>query len=217
MTATALESIISSRIRRILLEHVLAHPAERFYLRGLAKELNLSISPTRRELKRLERLGFLKVSQEANILFYHVDRTSPLFLQLTAALRSPVSEALPQAPPASAASPERSRGTPSEAVPVVAVKLGTQTNGSKIGKLFVSPIFEGVALSLIVSGVLAGVAYLAYTNQRLLLVTKQAVLTPKTQVTVVESPSASTASGTMRGTRWQLVPGGLGGVSNESY
>jgi hypothetical protein len=76
---------------------------------------------------------------------------------------------------------------------------------------------EGVALSVIVASVLAGVAYLAYTNQRLLLVMKQAVLTPKTQVTVVESASVSAASGAMRGARWQLIPGGMGGVSAESY
>ncbi len=196
-----LETLISSRIRRTLLEHLVAHPEQRGYLRGLAKELNLPVSPTRRELKRLEHLGLLKAYQEANILFYHVDRTSPLFLQLTAALRSSVGVSTPDVPP-----------PPSEGVPVE--ERGHKTISKN---WFVSPVFEGAALSLIVAGVLSGVAYLAYTNQRLLLVTKQAVLTPKTQVTVVESPSASTASGAMRGTRWQLIPGGLGGVTNESY
>ena len=200
-----LETLISSRIRRTLLEHLLAHPEQRGYLRGLAKELNLPVSPLRRELKRLEALGLLKASQEANILFYHVDRTSPLFFQLTAALRSP-----------SAALENRCQTPSPDAIgaeglaPVSGVRhLRYLTPSWKLA-------MEGAALSLIVAGVLSGVAYLAYTNQRLLLVTKQAVLTPKTQVTVVESPSASTASGTMRGTHWQLVPGGLGGVS-ESY
>ncbi|MBI4354203.1 MAG: winged helix-turn-helix transcriptional regulator [Candidatus Omnitrophica bacterium] len=182
-----LETLISSRIRRTLLEHLLAHPEQRGYLRGLAKELNLPVSPLRRELKRLEALGLLKASQEANILFYHVDRTCPLFLQLTSALRSPSAAIEP-------------------------IRDTNQDRGHKTRsqKWFVSPklAMEGVALSLMVAGVLAGVAYLAYTNQRLLLVTKHAVLTPKTQVTVVESPTATTASGTMRGTRWQLIPGG---------
>lgn len=191
VTTSTLEPLISSRIRRTLLEHLLAHPAERFYLRGLAKELNLSISPTRRELKRLEAHGLLKASQEANILFYHVDRTSPVFLQLTAALRSP-----------SATTQEVSDTFRAGQDPVKCQTLPVRRAFS--WKL----AMEGAALSLIVAGVLAGVAYLAYTNQRLLLVTKQAVLTPKTQVTVVESPTASTASGTMRGTRWQLIPGG---------
>jgi len=76
---------------------------------------------------------------------------------------------------------------------------------------------EAAALSLTVAAVLAGVAYLAYTNQHLMLMTKKAVLAPKTHVTVVESPSTETASGAMRGHRWQLVPGGMGGVSPESY
>ena len=79
------------------------------------------------------------------------------------------------------------------------------------------PAVEAAALSFTVAAVLAGVAYLAYTNQRLLLMTKNAVLAPKTHVTVVESPSTETASGAMRGHRWQLVPGGMGGVSPESY
>ena len=83
-----LESLVSSRIRRSLFEHILAHPQERFYLRGLAKELGLSISPLRRELKRLAQTRVLNAVQEGNILFYTVDTSSPLFLQLTQAARS---------------------------------------------------------------------------------------------------------------------------------
>lgn len=212
MTVTALDSIISSRIRRTLLNHLVSHPAERFYLRGLAKALNLSISPTRRELKRLEASGLLKAYDEANIRFYVVDRTAPLFLQLTAALRTAsVSEPTPQAPPPS---PEPSRGTPPlEVAPLVA---GT-TPRVTVRPFSWKPALEAAALSLTVAAVLAGVAYLAYTNQRLMLMTRKAVLAPKTHVTVVESPAAATASGAMRGNRWQLVPGGMGGVSPESY
>lgn len=197
MSTSTLGSLISSRIRRALLEHLLAHPAERFYLRGLAKTLNLSVSPTRRELLHLEEAGLLKAYDEANVRFYVVDRTSPLFLQLTAALRSsPAPVETPYAPPIT---PQVEVARP--AAPSFSWK----------------PAMEGVALSLIVAGVLAGVAYVAYTNQRLLLVTKRTMLMPKTQVTVVESPQAQPASGAMRGSRWQLVPGGMGGVSAESY
>ena len=54
-----LETLISSRIRRALFEYILTHPSERFYLRGLAKSLGLSVSPLRREIKRLEHSGML--------------------------------------------------------------------------------------------------------------------------------------------------------------
>ncbi len=80
-----LESLVSSRVRRTLLEYLVAHPHERFYLRGLAKELGLSTSPLQRELKRLERVGLLTVSPEANLRFYCVNQASPLFAELRAA------------------------------------------------------------------------------------------------------------------------------------
>jgi len=83
-----LETLVSSRIRRTLFEHLLTHPTDRFYLRGLAKELGLSVSPLRRELKRLEQAGMLKAVQEGNMLFYIVDSGSPAFLQLMQAGRS---------------------------------------------------------------------------------------------------------------------------------
>jgi hypothetical protein len=83
-----LETLVSSRIRRTLFEHLLTHPDERFYLRGLAKELALSISPLRRELLRLERLGMLTAYDEANIRFYVVNQASTPFLQLKQAASS---------------------------------------------------------------------------------------------------------------------------------
>lgn len=80
-----LETLVSSRIRRSLLGHLLAYPSGRFYLSGLARELGLTISPLRRELKRFECVGLLKSSKEANTLFYTVDQASPAFRQLSQA------------------------------------------------------------------------------------------------------------------------------------
>ena len=76
------ESLISSRIRRSLLEHIVSRPDDRFYLRGLSKELGLSVSPLRRELKRLEHSGMLKAIPEGNMVFYEADKTSAAFLEL---------------------------------------------------------------------------------------------------------------------------------------
>ena len=77
-----LEALVSSRIRRSLLEYVLTHSTDRFYLRGLAKSLSLPISPLRRELKRLQQAGMLSASLEGNMVFYTVDCNSPTFMQL---------------------------------------------------------------------------------------------------------------------------------------
>lgn len=87
------EALVSSRIRRALLEHIVAHPEGRFYLRGLAKQLGLPITPVRRELKRLEQLGVLAGYHEANIRFYTVNQHSPAFAEL-----KPLAAASPPAP-----------------------------------------------------------------------------------------------------------------------
>lgn len=86
-----LESLVPSRIRRTLLEHLLVHPDGRFYLRGLAKELSLPISPLRRELLRLEQLGVLSAYEEANARFYTINQSHPQFVQLKQAASVPTS------------------------------------------------------------------------------------------------------------------------------
>ena len=197
-----LETLVSSRIRRTLFEHLLAHPADRFYLRGLAKELNLSVSPLRRELKRLEHAGMLKAIQEGNMLFYLVDQTAPSFLQLMQAGRQ--AEA-----PSAAPSPLRQIG---EAIPVGII------SASRRGSFWRSPLSSpallgtagvGIAFLLIVAGLL----YLTATQQRLVSQATRALATRRAEVTVVAPPTPS-SSGAMRGARWQIVPGGFGGFSS---
>lgn len=211
-----LEPIVSSKIRRALLEHLFAHPQERVYLRGLAKQLSLSISPLRRELKRLEQLRVLRAYDEANIRFYVVDQTSPLFAQLQTWCPRPAEQRLslggqtPSTPtavgaegltPAVAQAPVPSR-------PVVAWQT----------------IVGAIGLSLFVAVALGGVAYLAYTNQRLLLATHETISKTKPALTVsgVSVSAMPGASGQMRSARWTLVPGTMGtgfstAAQKESY
>ena len=193
-----LETLVPSRIRRTLLEHILTHPDDRFYLRGLAKELSLTVSPVRRELKRLEQLGVLKTYQEANVRFYVVNQAAPLFIQLKQAAQQP--DALVSSTVLSHPKIERIQRAlrPRLSRPVV---------------------LSALSLSLVGLLVVAGAVYLAMTNQRLLALTKQAVSTPRSHVTVVK-PEPS-ASGQMRSSRWRLMPGTLGGFSpsagDEAY
>lgn len=222
-----LETLVSSRIRRALLEYVLTHPTDRFYLRGLAKQLELSISPLRRELKRLERAGLLTAEQEANILFYTVNVASPLFVQLQHAPTStavvsepagpqaeaPSAQAI-KAPSLPAALPSPEPGAPSHSSTAPASFWSSWSSPLRTPALIAA---AGVGMALIL--IVASLVYLTMTNQRLVSQATRMLATRKAQVTVVDAKPAS--SGAMRSSRWQLLPGGVGGFSSgagdESY
>ncbi|GEM_PF-3210226 len=184
-----LEALVSSRIRRQLFEYLLAHPADRFYLRGLAKDLGLSISPLRRELKRLEHSGMLRASYEGNILFYHVDTSSPGYRQLAGAGQSPV--------PAFAAAMPMLAAAGVGAIPVGIIRHEAQIATAR--RLW--PIVLATVLGL--AGMVATVdlSLRAMTHQSLL---------PRA-ASIASPAAASTGSGVMRGRRWQVVPGTFGG------
>lgn len=198
-----LETIVPSRIRRTLLEHIVTHPADRFYLRGLAKQLQLSVSPLRRELKRLEQLRFLKAYDEANIRFYVADQSHPLFVQL----QSAVSGTLPPAQAAPVAQPEE----PLVVSTVISHPQVERLRRALRPRIFRLTVLSALTVSLLVILGLGGLVYLGMTNHRLLSLTHRAVEAPRAQVTVVEA--APRASGAMQGSRWRLVPGGMGGFS----
>ena len=194
-----LEQLVSSRIRRALLEHILLQPQDRFYLRGLARTLRLSVTPLRRELKRLERAGMLKVIPEGNIIFYAVDPTSPTYLKLKSLSVPAVEPAAPAATPMAAEPALMPQPTPQPARRVNRL-------ASLLGAAAIAAI--AVGLSTVI------------TNHRLLSHVARAWSVQKTDVTVVIP--AQSASGVMRGAKWQIVPGGVGGgfstaTNSEAY
>jgi hypothetical protein len=210
-----LETLVSSKIRRALLEHILIRPTDRFYLRGLAKELNLSVSPLRRELKRLEQSGVLTAAQEGNMLFYTVNTGSPNFLQLQQAVsQTPVSR------PAEA--PSVTSSQPISDIPPVR----TERQISEIGRgqqLWSGPLSSpaligaaGVGMALML--IIAGLFYLTMTHERLVTEAARALASRKPEVAVMVPASATSSSNSnvMRGSRWQIVPGGFGGFSAGS-
>ena len=223
-----LEALVSSRIRRTLLEHLLTHPHGRFYLRGLAKDLGLSVSPLRRELKRLEHTGLLKTFHEANILFYTVNTSSPDFLQLQRA-GSPVMPAAPQ-PQLPAQATVLARLLPGQAIPVGVIAASPESPRADTVAASVvrrawraplrGPVLVGVAaVGMMLMLVMSGIFYLTMTHGWLASAVQRVLAARTTEVTVVAPATPST--GVMRGSRWQIVPGGFGGfssgVSNESY
>lgn len=204
-----LEALVSSRIRRALFEHILAHPQERFYLRGLAKQLQVSISPLRRELKRLEQTGVLAADEEGNMRFYTVHTTSQVFLQLQHASEQAVAPS-----PATAAALEHpgsgpvaiaQRSEPAALHPK-ALPVGILSAGPEPSPRFTaSPLMVGLAVAVALLAI--GLGYLWTANRQLVAKGLESL---KADVMVI--PAAS-SSGAMRGARWQVVPGGFGGFS----
>ena len=216
------EGLVSSRIRRALLEHLLTYPRERFYLRGLAKELGLSVTPLRRELKRLEHSGMLRAFPEGNILFYTVNASSSAFLQLKqAGAGEPLADRSALAGPAAVAAAE----APAPAMSPRVIPLGVISAKSHPAGWH-APLSVPMTVGVTVAGLIlvlisAGFFYLSMTNQRLVSQASRTLATRKAEVTVVVPPSPA-SSGAMHGRRWRVVPGGFGGFSSgpgesESY
>lgn len=215
-----LETLISSRIRRTLVEYILTHPSDRFYLRGLAKSLNLAVSPLRRELKRLEQAGVLRPDHEGNMLFYTVETGSPLFVQLQQAAASAASATVSVAPsdapaPAVASTPLVAAAPAAAVVREPSPARASVWSGPMSTPVLIGAASVGTGLVLLI----AGLAYLGLTQREFVTKTSSALIAKPAEVTVVVPPTS--ASGTMRGSRYQVVPGGFGGFSsggrNESY
>ncbi|MBN1587461.1 MAG: winged helix-turn-helix transcriptional regulator [Candidatus Omnitrophica bacterium] len=85
-----LEALFSSKVRVKLLKHILNHPTQKFYLRGLERELNESATPLRRELLRLEKTGLLYTEDEANVKYYVLNRQMPHYEALARLFDAPV-------------------------------------------------------------------------------------------------------------------------------
>lgn len=199
-----LEALVSSKIRRALLEHLLTHPTDSFYLRGLAKELQLSVSPLRRELKRLEQSGMLSARQEGNMLFYALNQQSPAFQQMRHEVQQLAPGQAAPTPPAHAAAVMPIAIEPiREPAPVMRRPLSTPA--------LLGVSVAGLAMILTV----AGVFYARITNQHSFsqIIRGLAMGTPQ--------PASSVTSGVMQSGRWRVMSGGVGafggGTRGDTY
>ena len=207
-----LESLISSRIRRALVEYLLKYPENRFYLRGLAKELNLAISPLRRELKKLEKSGLLRTYQEGNILFYAVDRNHPLFLQLCQMLNKPETSApeaeSPKTPLGDGSDPATIRqNTFSSVEPKSEILIEKRASPSIRREVFFALSFVSVFLLL---GF--GVIYFSFLRQQPSLVKHETVSRSIKKANEVKGNS----SGQMHSSNWRVMSGIAGGFGPDS-
>lgn len=77
-----LSALITSKARRTLLTLFLTHPGERFYQSQLIRELGLSSSMVQLELGKLESIGFVTSTREANARYFQVNTAFPLYAEL---------------------------------------------------------------------------------------------------------------------------------------
>jgi predicted nucleotidyltransferase len=77
-----LKQLFSSRVRVKLLTTFLTNPDARFYTRALSRLLEESPYAVQRELRRLESIGLLTTEPQANIKYYSVDKSCPIYPEL---------------------------------------------------------------------------------------------------------------------------------------
>lgn len=77
-----LQDFIVSRVRVKLLKIFLKDPSEMYYVRQLTRETDEEINAVRRELKRMEGMGFLKNENRGNRLYYYPNHAYDFYPEL---------------------------------------------------------------------------------------------------------------------------------------
>src|SRR3972149_12036333 len=79
-----LGDIITSKVRIKVLELFLSNLKEMYHVRGIVRETDEEINAVRRELERLEGVGFLKKEARGNRLYYWVRADYPFYGDMVA-------------------------------------------------------------------------------------------------------------------------------------
>lgn len=77
-----LADLVTSRVRRNIIELLASKPREIFYVREITRKTGEQINSVRRELAYLEKKGVIKKEQRLNKLFYCLRRDYPFYFEL---------------------------------------------------------------------------------------------------------------------------------------
>lgn len=77
-----LDILITSRVRRKILVVYAKYPDFKTHVRGLAKLIKEDPGNIQRELRKLEKAGFLLSEKQGNTKIYHTNKHYPLFKEL---------------------------------------------------------------------------------------------------------------------------------------
>ncbi len=79
-----LDVFITSRVRRKIIVVYAKYPDFKTHVRGLAKLIKEDPGNIQRELKRLEKSGFLTAEKQGNTKIYSTNKNFPIFKELQA-------------------------------------------------------------------------------------------------------------------------------------
>ncbi|MEI6751006.1 MAG: ArsR family transcriptional regulator [Candidatus Saccharibacteria bacterium] len=77
-----LDVFITSRVRRKIIVVYAKYPDFKTHVRGLAKLIKEDAGNIQRELKRLEKIGFLISERQGNTKIYHTNKNFAIFKEL---------------------------------------------------------------------------------------------------------------------------------------
>ena len=77
-----LDVFITSRVRRKIIVVYAKYPDFKTHVRGLAKLIKEDAGNIQRELKRLEKIGFLISERQSNTKIYYTNKQFPIFKEL---------------------------------------------------------------------------------------------------------------------------------------
>lgn len=77
-----LDVFITSRVRRKIVVVYAKYPDFKTHVRGLAKLIKEDAGNIQRELKKLEKVGFLQSEKQANTKVYFTNKHFPIFKEL---------------------------------------------------------------------------------------------------------------------------------------
>lgn len=77
-----LDSLISSKTRKILINTFFTNPNTEYYIRQLASLNNISTGSLHREITMFERKGLLKSRQIGNVKLFSINKTNPYYDEL---------------------------------------------------------------------------------------------------------------------------------------
>lgn len=77
-----LDILITSRVRRKIVVFFVTYPAIKMHVRGLAKLIKEDPGNTQRELRKLQKAGFLNVEKKKNMFAYSANTDFLIFKEL---------------------------------------------------------------------------------------------------------------------------------------
>ncbi|MBP9821247.1 winged helix-turn-helix transcriptional regulator [Candidatus Saccharibacteria bacterium] len=97
-----LDVFITSRVRRKIIVVYAKFPDFKTHVRGLAKLIKEDAGNIQRELKRLEKVGFLTSEKQGNTKIYSTNKNFPIFKELQGIVlksQRPSQQRNPMSPP----------------------------------------------------------------------------------------------------------------------